>query len=68
MTEARCLGTVTSYAAEKGYGRIQDEHDREFFVHYRDTIDRKSLNVGQKVNFLACLQRKGNIAREVRPA
>lgn len=68
MSTERLTGTVSEYDASRGYGRIKDAQDREFFVHFRDIINEDSLNEGQTVEFSAHLHRKGNIAREVRLA
>lgn len=65
MTDDRCRGTVTEYDAAKGYGRIQDEQNQSFYVHFRDIIAEDALKVGQAVEFRPVLHRKGNLAQEV---
>lgn len=67
MTEALCRGTVRDYDPARGFGRIVDEQQREYFVHYRELRQTDSLQPGQPVQFLPQLQRKGNIARQVSP-
>ena len=58
-------GTVLEYDAKRGYGRILDSEEREYFVHFRDLIDVETLQAQQKVRFEPVLHRKGNIARKV---
>lgn len=65
MTSPDCHGCVLEYDAERGYGRIRDNNDVEYFVHYRDIIEGVTLNINDKVRFQGILHRKGNIARQV---
>ncbi len=67
MSPACCQGKVIEYAVERGYGRIMDQEQREFFVHFRDLKSVDALRAGQSVRFVPVLHRKGNIAREVQP-
>ncbi len=67
MSESLCLGTVRDYDPQRGYGRIVDAQQREFFVHYRELRQTERLLPGQQVRFEPQLQRKGNMALQVTP-
>ena len=58
-------GRVTAWDGQRGHGRIVDEQDREFYVHFRALIDTDHLEIGQIVRFEGHLNRKGNIAEKV---
>ncbi len=61
-----CHGHVLDYDEQRGYGRIRDEQNQEYFVHFRELIDTPSLAPGQAVQFKPVLHRKGNLAHAVR--
>ncbi len=60
-------GTVKWFNAEKGFGFIQQEGGPDVFVHYRNINGNgfKSLDEGQKVNFVITQGQKGPQAEQV---
>jgi CspA family cold shock protein len=61
-------GTVKFFNAEKGFGFISREGDKDVFVHYSNISGDgyKSLEEGQKVEFDVAPGRKGEEAQNVR--
>lgn len=61
-------GTVSKFADEKGFGFITpDAGGKDVFVHHTDILmdGRKTLVVGQRVNFELAHEEKGPKARNV---
>lgn len=65
----RYNGTVKWFDSEKGFGFIQSEDNKDYFVHYRaiknDGYGRVSLDDGQKVTFEIDTNDKGEYATNV---
>ena len=61
-------GTVKFFNAEKGYGFISREGDKDIFVHYSNIQGNgyKTLEEGQAVEFDVAPGRKGDEAQNVR--
>ena len=61
-------GTVKFFNAEKGFGFISREGDKDVFVHYSniDGNGYRTLEEGQKVEFDIAPGRKGEEAQNVR--
>ena len=60
-------GTVKWFNGEKGYGFIERESGNDVFVHYSAIISDgfRSLNEGQKVEFVVTQGAKGPKAQDV---
>ena len=60
-------GIVKWFNAEKGFGFIQQEDGADVFVHFRNLNSSgfKSLDEGQKVQFIVTQGQKGPQAEEV---
>ena len=59
-------GTVKWYDADKGYGFIQSEENKDFFVHRSGVKDNVFfLEAGQTVEFKTKENDKGPVAIEV---
>jgi cold shock protein len=65
---ALATGTVKFFNAEKGYGFISREGDKDVFVHYSNIQGNgyRTLEEGQKVEFDIAPGRKGEEAQNVR--
>jgi CspA family cold shock protein len=65
---ALAQGTVKFFNAEKGYGFISREGDKDIFVHYSNIQGNgyKTLEEGQRVEFDVAPGRKGDEAQNVR--
>ena len=61
-------GTVKFFNAEKGYGFISREGDKDVFVHYSNIQGNgyRTLEEGQTVEFDIAPGRKGEEAQNVR--
>jgi CspA family cold shock protein len=61
-------GTVKFFNAEKGYGFISREGEKDIFVHYSNIQGNgyKTLEEGQAVEFDVAPGRKGDEAQNVR--
>jgi cold shock protein len=71
MSSKRVDGKVKWFNAERGYGFIVEDGDKdevEYFVHYSyiDMEGYKSLKVNQKVSFVLVQTEKGPQAQDVR--
>ncbi|MBF6647137.1 MULTISPECIES: cold-shock protein [unclassified Methylobacter] len=60
-------GTVKWFNSEKGFGFIQQENGPDVFVHFRNINGSgfKSLDEGQRVQFVVTQGQKGPQAEEV---
>lgn len=60
-------GIVKWFNAEKGFGFIQQENGPDVFVHFRNINSSgfKTLDEGQKVQFVVTQGQKGPQAEEV---
>jgi CspA family cold shock protein len=65
---ALAQGTVKFFNAEKGYGFISRDGDKDIFVHYSNIQGSgyKTLEEGQRVEFDVAPGRKGDEAQNVR--
>ena len=65
---ALAQGTVKFFNAEKGYGFISRDGDKDIFVHYSNIQGSgyKTLEEGQVVEFDVAPGRKGDEAQNVR--
>jgi CspA family cold shock protein len=64
-------GTVKFFNKERGFGFIARDGDQDLFVHVSNIegdSPNKSLEEGQRVEFEVGRGRKGDEARNVRPA
>jgi len=61
-------GTVKFFNAEKGYGFISRDGDKDIFVHYSNIAGSgyRTLEEGQRVEFDVSPGRKGDEAQNVR--
>jgi len=61
-------GIVKWFNAEKGYGFITTDNGKEVFAHYShiDIDGYKSLEAGQKVDFVLVTKDKGPQAEQIR--
>ena len=61
-------GTVKFFNAEKGYGFISRDGEKDLFVHYSNIVGtgRRTLLADQKVEFEVAPGRKGDEAVNVR--
>ncbi|MFO7321365.1 MAG: cold-shock protein [Chloroflexota bacterium] len=70
MTQGRTTGVVKWFNAEKGFGFITpDGQEKDVFVHFSaiaDTTGYRSLNEGDRVEFMVAQGQKGLEAKEVR--
>jgi CspA family cold shock protein len=62
-------GTVKWFNSSKGFGFIARDNGEDVFVHFKAIIGDgyKSLNEGQRVEFLVTKGQKGLQAEEVTP-
>jgi CspA family cold shock protein len=65
---ALAQGTVKFFNAEKGYGFISREGEKDIFVHYSNIQGNgyRTLEEGQRVEFDVAPGRKGDEAQNVR--
>jgi len=63
----RLTGTVKWFDAQKGYGFIKLEDEREVFIHYSEIKGDgfKTLEEGQKVEFEIADGKKGPVANNL---
>lgn len=69
MSENLTTGVVKFFNSAKGYGFIKaDEMEKDVFVHYSGIVGDgyRSLNEGDRVEFVIAEGRKGPEAKEVR--
>jgi len=61
-------GVVKSYSDYKGYGFITGENSKDYFAHVSKIVgtEERTLNVGDKVTFIAHENYKGGYAAEIR--
>ena len=60
-------GTVKWFNESKGFGFIEQESGKDVFAHYSEIIGEgyKSLNEGQRVEFLVTQGQKGLQAEQI---
>ena len=60
-------GTVKWFDESKGFGFIEQEFGKDVFAHYSEIIGEgyKSLNEGQRVEFLVTQGQKGLQAEQI---
>jgi CspA family cold shock protein len=60
-------GTVKWFDESKGFGFIEQESGKDVFAHYSEIIGEgyKSLNEGQRVEFLVTQGQKGLQAEQI---
>ena len=60
-------GKVVWFDSKKGYGFVQGEDSKDYFVHYKHIVgdSYKNLVKDELVNFKALNSEKGLIAKEV---
>ncbi len=65
----RVTGTVKWFNATKGFGFIQQDEGEDVFVHYSAIVGDgyKSLEEGQRVEFVVVQGQKGPQAQDVTP-
>ncbi len=65
----RVTGTVKWFNATKGFGFIQQDEGVDVFVHYSAIVGDgyKSLEEGQRVEFVVVQGQKGPQAQDVTP-
>jgi CspA family cold shock protein len=65
----RVTGTVKWFNAAKGFGFIQQDEGEDVFVHYSAIVGDgyKSLEEGQRVEFVVVQGQKGPQAQDVTP-
>ncbi len=63
----REIGTVKWFNSTKGFGFIERENEKDVFVHYSEIDDTgyRSLDEGQRVEFLVVDGQKGPQAQQV---
>jgi CspA family cold shock protein len=64
-------GTINRVVADRGFGFIEAEDDKEYFFHRSSldaTLDFDTLKGGEKVEFEIEASPKGPRAAQVRPA
>ena len=59
-------GTVKWFNIRKGYGFIQGEDDKDYFVHMSEIADGESLDEGEQVTFEPAEGDRGPQAKEVK--
>jgi CspA family cold shock protein len=65
----RVTGTVKWFNATKGFGFIQQDEGEDVFVHFSAIVGEgyKSLEEGQRVEFVVVQGQKGPQAQDVTP-
>lgn len=69
MSENTTTGVVKFFNSAKGYGFIKvDDQEKDIFVHYSAIVGNgyRSLNEGDRVEFVISEGRKGPEAKDVR--